>query len=62
MKIRYRTALLPSAAILAAALSGGCAQLGYYMQAAQGQYSLMAQDRPSDDWLAAPATGDKLLT
>ena len=60
MKIRYRTALLASAAILAAALSGGCAQLGYYMQAAQGQYSLMAQALPIDDWLADPATGDKL--
>ncbi len=47
---------------LAAALAGGCAQLGYYMQAAQGQYALMADARPIDDWLADPSTADKLRT
>jgi predicted aminopeptidase len=62
MKTRYRTVLLAGAAIIAAGMSGGCAQLGYYMQAAQGQYSLMAQARPIDDWLADPATGAKLRT
>ena len=62
MKTRYRTVLLAGAAIIAAGMSGGCAQLGYYMQAAQGQYSLMAQARPIDDWLSDPATGAKLKT
>lgn len=62
MKKRYRPALLAGAVVLAASLFGGCAQLGYYMQAAQGQYALMAQARPIDDWLADPATGDKLKT
>lgn len=62
MKIRYRTWLLGGAAIAAAALAGGCAQLGYYMQAAQGQYALMADARPIDDWLADPHTADKLRT
>ncbi|MET0963862.1 MAG: aminopeptidase [Noviherbaspirillum sp.] len=62
MKIRTRTLLLGGAVIAAAVLAGGCAQIGYYMQAAQGQYSVMAQARPIDDWLADPATGGKLKT
>lgn len=62
MKIRYRTLFLGSAAIAAVALAGGCAQMSYYMQAAQGQYALMAEARPIDDWLADPATADKLRT
>lgn len=62
MKIRSRTLLLVGAAVAAAAMAGGCAQIGYYMQAAQGQYALMAEARPIDDWLADPATGDKLKT
>lgn len=41
-------------------LTGGCAQLSYFMQAAQGQFSLMAQARPIDDWLADPGAADKL--
>jgi predicted aminopeptidase len=60
MKIGYRTLLLGGAVIVAAALAGGCAQMGYYMQAAQGQYALMSEARPIDDWLADPATTDKL--
>ncbi len=43
-----------------AALAGGCAQLGYYMQAAHGQFTLLADAKPIDDWLADPAVGDKL--
>ena len=62
MKIGYRTLLLGGGAIAAAALAGGCAQMGYYMQAAQGQYALMTEARPIDDWLADPATTDKLKT
>ncbi|HAT30040.1 MAG TPA: aminopeptidase [Janthinobacterium sp.] len=45
----------------AAALSlGGCAQLGYYMQAAEGQYALWSDARPIDAWLGDPATAPKL--
>jgi len=62
MKIRYRTLLLGSAAAAMLALAGGCAQVGYYMQAAQGQYSLLAEARPIDDWLSDPGTGVKLKT
>lgn len=43
-----------------AALVGGCSQLGYFVQAAQGQFSLLSEARPIDDWLASPTTGDKL--
>ncbi|RXZ33367.1 aminopeptidase [Oxalobacteraceae bacterium CAVE-383] len=35
---------------------GGCGTLGYYAQAAHGQFSLLAQARPIDDWLADPQT------
>ena len=33
-----------------------CTSLGYYAQAAHGQFSLLAQARPIDDWLADPQT------
>jgi predicted aminopeptidase len=61
MKKTCRIALLGAVAALAA-MTGGCAQMGYYLQAAQGQYQLLAQARPIDDWLADPATGDALRT
>lgn len=38
----------------------GCAQLGYYVQAAQGQLALISSARPIDDWLADPAVEDTL--
>ena len=43
-----------------AALAGGCAQLKYYAQAAEGQYALWSDARPIDDWLGDPATDPKL--
>ncbi|MDB5794309.1 MAG: aminopeptidase [Noviherbaspirillum sp.] len=44
----------------AAALIGGCSQLGYFVQAAHGQFSLLSEAKPIDDWLADPAVADKL--
>ncbi len=38
----------------------GCAQLGYYVQAAQGQMSLLSEAKPIDDWLNDPAASEKL--
>lgn len=41
----------------------GCAQmgaLGYYAQAAHGQFSLLSEARPIDDWLADPNAPEKL--
>jgi predicted aminopeptidase len=43
-----------------AALATSCAQMGYYVQAAQGELSLLADARPIDDWLTDPATTDTL--
>jgi predicted aminopeptidase len=43
-----------------AAMVAGCTQLGYYVQAAQGQFSMMAGAKPIDDWLADPQVTDKL--
>lgn len=38
----------------------GCAQLGYYMQAMQGQMSLMSEAKPIDQWLADPLVKEDL--
>jgi predicted aminopeptidase len=38
----------------------GCNSLGYYAQAAHGQFSLLAQARPIDDWLTDPQTSPAL--
>lgn len=43
-----------------AALLAGCSTLNYYTQAAQGQFELLADAKPIDDWLADPATNPKL--
>jgi predicted aminopeptidase len=56
MKSKWLLGLLCVAAIGAA----GCAQLGYYAQAAQGQFALMSGAKPIDDWLADPHVGEKL--
>lgn len=49
------------AATACLALSG-CNSLGYYAQAAHGQFSLLAQARPITEWLQDPATNPKLHT
>ncbi|MGK5022202.1 aminopeptidase [Janthinobacterium lividum] len=41
-------------------LLGGCTQLRYYTQAAQGQYAVWSGARPIGDWLADPAAEPKL--
>ena len=38
----------------------GCAQLNYYAQAAQGQYSLWSDARSIDDWLGDPGADPRL--
>jgi predicted aminopeptidase len=43
-----------------AIMAGGCSQLGYFVQAAQGQFDLLAEARPIDDWLANPDTSEVL--
>lgn len=53
---KVRLGLLAFAALAVAS----CGHLGYYVQAAHGQFSLLAQARPIDDWLSDPHTADKL--
>lgn len=56
MKMKWRIALFGGLFVLVA----GCTQLGYYVQAAQGQFSLLSDAKPIDAWLADPNVGDKL--
>ena len=57
-RFRLAAGLLMAGAL--AATLGGCAQLSYYAQAAQGQYALWSGTRPIDDWLVDPATDARL--
>lgn len=52
-----RHALIAGAA---AALLASCSTLNYYTQAAQGQFELLSDAKPIDDWLADPATNPRL--
>ena len=56
MKMNWRILVICGAA----ALLGGCAQVGYYMQAAQGEFNILSEAKPIDEWIADPATGDSL--
>lgn len=56
--MKWRGVWLGGLAVLAA----GCSQLGYYVQAAQGQFSLMSEARPIDDWLSDPGVTGNLKT
>lgn len=44
------------------AMVASCSHIGYYVQAAQGQYSLLSDARPIDDWISDPATSARLKT
>ena len=54
-----RFALL-AAAVLGTAAVAGCANVGYYAQAAHGHVSLVVAARPIDDWLQGPAASEAL--
>jgi predicted aminopeptidase len=56
MKLRWKWIVCAGSISLIA----GCAQLGYYMQAMQGQFSLIAEAKPIEDWLADPDVEDTL--
>ena len=47
-------------AALTAILLSGCAELGYYAQAARGQMSLLADAKPIERWLSDPEVKDDL--
>ncbi len=56
MKLRWKWIVLAASISLVA----GCAQLGYYMQAMQGQFAVIAEARPIEDWLADPGVEETL--
>jgi predicted aminopeptidase len=60
MAMKWRSVLVTVLVGGFAALAGGCAQVGYYVQAAQGEYALLADAKPIDEWLATPTTSEKL--
>ncbi len=47
-------------ALLLTAAVAGCSSLGYYMQAARGQWGVMSAARPIDDWLEDPSVPAEL--
>ena len=49
-------------AVMALPMMTGCAQLGYYTQAVQGHFTLLATAKPIDQWLAYPGVTDDLKT
>jgi predicted aminopeptidase len=56
MKMKWRAAI----ALTVVASVAGCGQLGYYLQAAQGQFSLLSSAKPIDTWLSDPQADDEL--
>ena len=54
--------VLRALALLAPVMAGGCAQLGYYTQAVQGHFAMLAEAKPIDQWLADPGVRDDLKT
>jgi predicted aminopeptidase len=59
MKMKKHFLVLGVVAGVTAAVTG-CAQLGYYAQAVEGQLTLLSEARPIDEWLANPGTEAKL--
>lgn len=55
-----KKSLLLSLCLSSSLLVSGCAQLGYYAQAVEGQVSLLSRARPIDQWLSDPAVTDDL--
>jgi predicted aminopeptidase len=58
---RGRRAGIAAAAMAVVALTmSGCSSLGYYVQAARGQWNLLSSARPIDDWLEDPTVSEEL--
>ncbi|MGZ5819696.1 MAG: aminopeptidase [Burkholderiaceae bacterium] len=56
MKMNWRILVVCGSATLMA----GCAQMGYYMQAAQGEFNVLSEAKPIDELIADPAVGDNI--
>ena len=61
-KPTMKKSLWSALAVLALPMMTGCAQLGYYTQAMQGHFTLLATAKPIDQWLADPGVPDDLKT
>jgi len=59
-RIRRRAWLGPAAVVTVTLTMAGCTSLGYYMQAARGQWGVVSAARPIDDWLDDPEASDQL--
>lgn len=57
---RWTLAALLGAGLVAAAALAGCGSVGYLAQSVQGHLALVHAARPVDDWLADPATPQRL--
>ncbi len=57
---RLRTFIVAGAAIISAALVGGCATLEYYAQSINGHLQLMSMRKPVDQLITDGQTGEKL--
>ena len=62
MRARPRpgASIAAGAIVLLASMMTGCSTIGYYAQAARGQWALLSQARPIDEWLADPSTPEDL--
>ena len=54
-----RTGIAAATIVLALTMSG-CSGLGYYVQAARGQWGLLSAARPIEDWLDDPTASEEL--
>jgi predicted aminopeptidase len=59
-RIRRRAWLGPAAVVTVTLTMAGCSSLGYYVQAARGQWGVVSAARPIDDWLDDPDASDQL--
>jgi len=57
---RLGASIAAGAIALLASTVTGCSTIGYYAQAARGQWALLSQARPIDEWLADPSTPEDL--
>jgi predicted aminopeptidase len=60
MHPRAWTASWAALALALAASLAGCSPLGYYVQAARGQWNLLSSARPIDEWLEDPQSPEDL--
>jgi predicted aminopeptidase len=58
--VQRRAGLAAAVAVMLALTMAGCSSLGYYVQAARGEWGVLSSARPIDAWLDDPAVSDQL--